>query len=128
MPVPAGAAEVHQLLLPELEIDQMHWNILLQTIEDTDFASVVDEDDCSYGDVADLATAGKDISNEGNNGTVDIDVTHSNPHDSSFRYDVEEGLGNETWNEQTEIASTKCTLCSTKIEEKDDKTTLVKCP
>ena len=36
--------------------------------------SIIDEDDCAYRD-ADLATAGKDISNEGNNGIVDIGVT-----------------------------------------------------
>jgi hypothetical protein len=47
---------------------------LLKMIKDTDFMSIIDEDDCAYRD-ADLATAGKDISNEGNNGIVDIGVT-----------------------------------------------------
>ena len=37
---------------------------------------------------------------------------------------MEAGLGNKTWKEQTEVANTTCTLCSTKIEEKDDKTTI----
>mmetsp|Transcript_3843 Transcript_3843/g.5863 ORF Transcript_3843/g.5863 Transcript_3843/m.5863 type:complete len:320 (+) Transcript_3843:76-1035(+) len=91
-----------------------------KTIEDTDFVSVVDEDDCAY---ADLATAGKNISTEGNNGTVDIDITLSNPQDSIFRDDVEEGLGNETEKEQTDIADTTFTS-TTKIEEKDDETTI----
>jgi hypothetical protein len=92
---------------------------LFKLIEDTDFVSVVDEDDCAYGD-ADLATAGKDISNEDNNGIVDICVTLSNPQDSSFRDDVEKGLGNETEKEQTEITNTFTS--TTKIEEKDTAT------
>jgi len=95
---------------------------LLKTIDDTDFVSAIDEDDCAYGRDADLATAGKDVSNEGNNATVDIDVILSNPQDSNFRDDVEEGLGNETEKEQTEIENTFTS--TTKIEEKYDKATI----
>ena len=48
---------------------------LWKTIEDTDFVSDVDEDIYAYGDTG-RATAGKDISEEGENGTtVVIGVT-----------------------------------------------------
>ena len=95
---------------------------LFKTIEDTDFVSVVDEDDCPYGD-ADLTAAGRDVSNEGNNGNLDIDVTLSNPHEGTFRDDVEAGIGNETEKEQTETANTTFTSIAN-IEEKDDKATI----
>jgi hypothetical protein len=82
-------------------------------------ANIMSKLDKKKGDAGvDLATSGKE-NNEDN-----LDATLSDrSHDSNYHNDVEAGLGNcngnETENEQTEIANTAC-----KIQDKDGKTSI----